>query len=289
MNRKLAMFFVFLAMTFGCLAQETEVDMYGTVTEHFEPKPVRDAEVRVIGGRVLNPDTVIQVDRKGRYLFAFVPGQVYITEFSAPGRVTKRLMINTKAVPQDGSLYLMEVQVTMMDSIDGFDFSAFDKPIAEAEYDKGIRNMTWQTNYTLSRSALVAKAIADYEKQAGGYLAHDGTTWKYVGSEDSLIKDADLRFDTAVVINVPVQDTVVIQAVEPVFDSYYSIQLGVYSSTVDSKSVFGLSDVRIENLPGGEVRYLYGRFKTKDAAEEMRKAVLPKVPDAFIVERQELK
>lgn len=282
--RKLLAGLTFVIALMASAQVRTEVDIYGRVTGHFDPRAESGVTVRVTGGQLAGGSPTVRTDRRGRYLFGLLPGFVYSIEYSKPGMVTKRLRVDTKGVPANQTdLYQMEVQLTMVDSIPGFDFSVFESPIAEAAYDRSIRNMGWDTEYTAKLAPTVALVMAEYDKVAGGYLRHDGATWAYVGKEDSVMCALNQRLtgDTCVKSLAPVR--VSVTQVEILDAPYFCVQLGTYSGTMDTRAAFGLSDLEVEILDDSSLRYNYGRFSKEEDARQALSVVSRTVPGATVV------
>ena len=269
-NTLLALAFALSASIF---AQRTEIDIYGRVTGHFDPHAEKGVTVRVAGGQLAGGSSVVVTDRRGRYLFGLLPGFVYTLEYSRAGAVTKRLRVDTRGVPAgSGDLYQMDVQMTMVDSIPGFDFSVFARPMAEAAYDRSIRNMSWKTAYTGQIEPTLAAVMADYDKVAGGYLNHNGSTWIYVGSEDSVNRDLAERLDTVKYVATPVR--IGLAPVDVNVTTYFCVQF-----ITPTPGVGAVSSEQVD----GTTRYNYGKFTKESDAKRARDILSSKVPDAVVV------
>ena len=69
----------------------------------------------------------------------------------------------------DVPFYEMDVQMTMVDWINEFDFTVFEQPLGEASFKQSVRNMSWDIEYTERMRPMLAKVMDEYEKTYRGY------------------------------------------------------------------------------------------------------------------------
>ncbi len=84
----------------------------------------------------------------------------------------------------DVPFYDMDVQMTMFTWINGFDFSAFEVPLAMAAYKHSVRNLNWDIVYTEDRQSIIARVMVLYERAIADRrkaIALEGTTAKRKG------------------------------------------------------------------------------------------------------------
>lgn len=150
-------------------AQRFYVKLSGKVTSHFEGDPVKGVLVRLLKAGKQEAEKITRSD--GTYEFTLDRGWRYSVWFSKQGKVTKHINIDTEEVPAypDVPFYEMDVQMTIVDWISEFDFSAFEQPLGEASFKQSVRNMSWDIDYTERMRPVLAKVMDEYEKTYRGY------------------------------------------------------------------------------------------------------------------------
>jgi len=150
-------------------AQRFYVKLSGKVTSHFEGDPVKGVLVRLLKAGKQEAEKITRSD--GSYEFTLDRGWRYSVWFSKEGKVTKHINIDTEEVPSypDVPFYEMDVQMTMVDWINEFDFTVFEQPLGEASFKQSVRNMSWDIEYTERMRPMLAKVMDEYEKTYRGY------------------------------------------------------------------------------------------------------------------------
>ncbi len=149
--------------------QRFHVKLHGVVTDHFSGDPVKGALVRLLKAGRFEAEVVTRGD--GRYEFELERGWRYSVWYSKDGCVTKHVNIDTEEVPvyPDVPFYDMDVQVSLFEHIEDFDFSVFQQPLGEASYKKSVRNVSWDLEYTERMRPRLAQVMDEYEKTYNGY------------------------------------------------------------------------------------------------------------------------
>lgn len=151
-------------------AQRFYVRLGGVVTDYFTAEPIKGVTIRLI--KAGNTEAEVITRRDGRYFFTLDRGWRYTVYFSAKGKVTKHVVVNTEEVPPypDVPFFDMDLQITMFDRIERFDFTPFEAPLGEAAYKPKLRNMSWDVEYTERLRPVLSKVMDDYEKTVKGYF-----------------------------------------------------------------------------------------------------------------------
>lgn len=140
------------------------IRVYGLVTEHFTGDPMKGVQVRLVKDSI-ERETVVTV-WNGKYELYLERGYEYQIWFHRPDLVTKHVVIDAREVPlfPDVPFYEMDLQMTLFEWFDGFDFSAFDMPLGMAAYKHSVRNLQWNTELTQGRQRQVARVMINYER-----------------------------------------------------------------------------------------------------------------------------
>ncbi len=102
----------------------------------------------------------------GKYEIYLERGCDYQVWFHRKDMVTKYVRIDARAIPgfPDVPFFEMDLQMTVFEWLEGFDFSTFSEPVALAEYKHSVRNLNWETDYTQRRTKELSRLMIDYER-----------------------------------------------------------------------------------------------------------------------------
>lgn len=144
--------------------QAFHIRLYGVVTDHYTGDPMKGVQVRLVKDSV-ERETVLTA-YNGRYEIHLERGYDYQVWYHRSDLVTKFVVVDAREIPlfPDVPFFEMDVQMTMIEWIEDFDFSAFDLPAGRAEYKHSVRNLNWDIAYTQARRAELAKVMVRYEK-----------------------------------------------------------------------------------------------------------------------------
>lgn len=151
-----------LAMHTGAMA--FHIHLYGIVTEQFSGDVMKGVQVRLVKDSI-ERETVVTA-WNGKYELYLERGYDYQVWFSRNDMVTKYVRIDAREIPlyPDVPFFEMDLQMTAFAWVDNFDFSAFDQPVALAEYKHSVRNLNWSTDYTNTRRTVLARVMIQYER-----------------------------------------------------------------------------------------------------------------------------
>lgn len=150
-----------------CLSTQAHafhIRLYGLVTDHFTGDGMKGVQVRLVKDSI-DRETVITASN-GKYEMFLERGYDYLVWFHRDDLVTKHVRIDARDIPlfPDVPFYEMDVQMTMIPWIEGFDFEAFDMPVGMAAYKHSVRNLNWDIAYTERRRPILAKVMVQYER-----------------------------------------------------------------------------------------------------------------------------
>ncbi|HMU13118.1 MAG: hypothetical protein JST41_06910 [Bacteroidetes bacterium] len=150
-------------------AQRFYVKLGGKVTDHFTGDPMKGVLVRLLKAGKQEAEKITRAD--GSYEFTLDRGWRYSVWYSKQDRITKHIDVNTEGIPAypDVPFYEMDVQMTMVEWINDFDFAIFDQALGEASFKQSVRNMSWDLDYTEKMRPTLAKTMDEYEKTYRGY------------------------------------------------------------------------------------------------------------------------
>ncbi|MFN3874430.1 MAG: hypothetical protein ACK4L7_00775 [Flavobacteriales bacterium] len=143
------------------------IRLHGLVTEYFTGDPMKGVQIRLVKDSV-ERETVFS-NWKGQYEVVLDRGYDYQVWFYRKDLVPKYVRIDARDVPlfPDVPFYDMDVQMTMIAYINGFDFELFDMPVGMASYKHSVRNLSWDIEYTERMRAETARLMALYERAVG--------------------------------------------------------------------------------------------------------------------------
>ena len=129
------------------LQHKGDIVIRGTVMHHWDRKPLSGAEVRVSRDR--GSTVTLHTDSLGFYAVV-IPFEPRLFTFSAPGMVSKSVLIDGSSVPKLERIggYGMVIDIKLFEPIPGIDFSFLAEPMGRATYDPEKRNMAWDMDFT---------------------------------------------------------------------------------------------------------------------------------------------
>lgn len=162
------MTYLALAALLGCAswspAQAFHIHLHGVVTEHFSGNPMKGVQVRLVKDSIERETVVTGVN--GRYELYLERGYDYQVWFHRGDLVTKYVRIDAREIPlvPDVPFYDMDLQMSMFQWLEGFDFKAFDTPVGLATYKHSVRNLNWNVEYTNERRSELTRVMIHYER-----------------------------------------------------------------------------------------------------------------------------
>ncbi len=141
------------------------IHLHGLVTEAFTGYEMKGVQVRLVKDSI-ERETII-TSGNGRYELYLERGYDYVVWFHRPDMVTKHVRIDAREIPlfPDVPFYDMDLQITLFQWIEEFDFSVFDVPIGMAAYKHSVRNLNWDIAYTEDMRPKVQKVMVAYERE----------------------------------------------------------------------------------------------------------------------------
>jgi hypothetical protein len=141
------------------------IRLHGLVTEHFSGDGMKGVQVRLVKDSV-ERETVI-TGGNGHYELFLERGYDYVVWFHRRDMVTKHVRIDATGIPlfPDVPYYDMDLQVTLFEWIEGFDFGLLDAPVGMAAYRHSVRNLNWDTAYNDGMRPQVARMMVLYERE----------------------------------------------------------------------------------------------------------------------------
>jgi hypothetical protein len=140
------------------------IHLYGVVTDHFTGEGLKGVQVRLVKDSI-ERETVVTA-WNGKYELYLERGYDYQIWFARKDMVTKHVRIDAREIPlyPDVPFFEMDLQMTAVEWVEDFDFSAFEEPVALAEYKHSVRNLNWNTDYTDRRRTELARVMIQYER-----------------------------------------------------------------------------------------------------------------------------
>jgi hypothetical protein len=158
---------VLMAVLGGSLATPVSafhIHLHGVVTQHFTGDALKGVQVRLVKDSI-ERETVVTA-WNGKYELYLERGYEYQVWFHRKDMVTKYVRIDAREIPlfPDVPFYEMDLQMTLFEWVDGFDFTVFNEPVALAQYKHSVRNLYWTTDYTQRRRTELQRLMIQYER-----------------------------------------------------------------------------------------------------------------------------
>ena len=139
--------------------------IHGVVKEHFDDQLISRVKITVFGdGEKTHAQ---KTDLKGRYKFVLDFGKFYRIEYAKQNYVTKLLTIDAANIPEEDQLggFEMNIDMTLFENMEGFDFSILEYPIGKAEFDHKKGELIWDMKYTSKRQAKISSLMQKYDEK----------------------------------------------------------------------------------------------------------------------------
>lgn len=162
--RHIALCFI-LALATASPVLAVRLRVTGVVTEHAGRNPMSDVFVRVYRNGVVQQS--MHTGNGGRYAFLLENHAQYVIRFSAPGMVTKCFSIDTRGAEWEGDSKVkdVEVEMTMIERVQGIDLSFFDMPMGMARFEPMTGFLVWNQSYEEFVRPKVADLMSAYERR----------------------------------------------------------------------------------------------------------------------------
>lgn len=143
-------------------AQQPTMVVYGTVRDFATRDSIPFPSVQIHDSLSDMPPTPVVSTARGRYELELGQEGLYQILFGAPGKVSKSVQIDTRGPSQaewEGG-FGMNIEIVLMDSLPGVDYSVLREPFGRAAWEKGSSTFAWDVEYTKAQSAAL-KALVD--------------------------------------------------------------------------------------------------------------------------------
>lgn len=137
--------------------------VYGTVKDYVSAVKLQGVSV------IVHKDDVriatLVTDSLGRYEVNLDFDHVYKLWFMQPGKVTKQIEVDARAIPTDlrPGGFGMNVEMTLFKSLQGLDMSVLDQPIGKARYSPVDSTMSWDMEHTARMRAAISESLQRYD------------------------------------------------------------------------------------------------------------------------------
>ncbi len=151
--------------TVKCAGQDSLLYVYGTVRTYENNDSIPFPTVRVQEKVGLDAPSSVRTNARGRYELNLNRDGVFWILFDAPGKVGKRLEIDTHGARQERiGGYGMNADVTLFDSIPGLDFSYLSEPMGRACFIGTRDEFNWDLEYTQAVKERIVKLMREYDE-----------------------------------------------------------------------------------------------------------------------------
>ncbi len=178
-NRSLLTLFLVLASATSVIGQETALDsltrgenpvatdinIYGVMDDYHTKRPIKSGNVTISNEK--NEVRMIPVDSMGGWIDLIPCDHIYKIKFTAPGYVTKHIVIDARSIPLEDQLggFSMDIDITLFTAIDGVDYEILEKPVGISRYDPYTYSIAWDPNQVGRMQGKMKKFMKSYDKQ----------------------------------------------------------------------------------------------------------------------------
>jgi len=152
--------------SFQTFAQEPELMVYGLVRELSTRDSIPFPFVLL---QEANPDgktTAVNSNERGRYEVIIKEENVYWIFYSAPGKVTKSVQLDTRGPSSkdwEGG-FGMNIDIALLDSLPNVDYTILQIPFGKSEWNRTNSSFEWDLDYMKSMTTRQKELLEAYEE-----------------------------------------------------------------------------------------------------------------------------
>ncbi len=145
-------------------AQSPGLVVYGTVRDLTTRDSIPFPTVLVAELGSQEPPLPIVSNARGRYEIDLTEQKTYLISYSAPGKVIKTVQLELlgPSAEEWGYGFGMHIDITLLDSLPGLDYSILSEPFGIARFNTSTDNYEWDVEYTRSRSDRQKALLNEY-------------------------------------------------------------------------------------------------------------------------------
>lgn len=142
----------------------TDISLNGILSDYHSNQPITTATTTISSEEkeVRN----LKVDSMGGWIDLIPCDHLYKIEFSAPGYISKHVIIDARSIPLEEQLggFSMDIDITLFRKIDGIDFSLFEKPVGVSKYDPYVYAIAWDSRQVKRVQDEMKRLMKSYDK-----------------------------------------------------------------------------------------------------------------------------
>lgn len=141
-----------------------DISLFGVMADYHSKRPVKSGKVTISNEK--NEVRMIPVDSVGGWIDLLPCDHLYKIQFTAPGYVTKHIVIDARSIPLEDQLggFSMDVDITLFKAIDGVDYEILEKPVGISRYDPYTYSIAWDPNQVGRMQDKLKKLMKAYDK-----------------------------------------------------------------------------------------------------------------------------
>ena len=149
---------------FAQASAQDDILLYGTITDYISGMPLQDARV-VVASEASKRDTLF-ADSTGSYSIHVDYDHQWQLWYEAPGRVTKRVAIDARGIPEEDREggHGMDIGMTLFLAEPGKDYSVLQDPMGIARYVDPTGNIEWDMAMVERMKRLIEPLLPDTTK-----------------------------------------------------------------------------------------------------------------------------
>ncbi len=142
----------------------TDISVNGILSDYHNEEPIISATTTITSED--NEVRILKVDSMGGWIDLIPCDHLYKIEFSAPGYVSKHVIIDARSIPLEEQLggFSMDIDITLFREIQGIDFSLLEKPVGISKYDPYVYAMAWDANQVKRMQDEIKRLMKSYDK-----------------------------------------------------------------------------------------------------------------------------
>lgn len=142
----------------------TDISVNGVLTDYHSELPITTAVTTITSEE--NDVRTLAVDSFGGWIDLIPCDHLYKLEFSAPGYVSKHVIIDARSIPLEEQLggFSMDIDITLFRELDGIDFSLLQKPVGVSKYESFVYAIAWDAKQVGRMQDELKQLMKSYDK-----------------------------------------------------------------------------------------------------------------------------
>ena len=155
---------IILSAQSNSLSEESKIIIKGitSTTEHFEKSRLNKVKIHIY--EYNKKLYTYSTNKKGKFEIIIPENSYTVLEFEKENFITKRFLFDTRTNSKTINIKPFNLEVIMLQNIDGIDYSELDFPITRIEYNEKTQDFDFASKYTERMLEKQEKILLKQEK-----------------------------------------------------------------------------------------------------------------------------